>query len=372
MGPTAFSDLREFIDYLEEQGELVEVRSRVTPDLEMTEIATRLLAEKGPAVFFSNVVGYDMPVVVNLFGTEKRVAMAMGRSIEQLESLGQLMAEMKQPAPPKGLKDAGRLAKKISRVRHMPTRNVRRAPCQEVVLDGDEVDLSKFPIMTCWPGDAGPLVTWPIVITQGRTPEDPVNLGIYRMQVIGKNRLIMRWLKHRGGAQHMRDHGQRMPVAVAIGCDPGTILAAVTPVPDSLSEYAFAGLLRESRVEVVQAQTVPLPVPATAEIILEGEVNTADMAPEGPFGDHTGYYNEVETFPVFTVKRITMRRKPIYLSTFTGRPPDEPSVLALALNRVFTPLLQQQFPEIADFHLPAEGCSYRVAVVAIRKQYPGH
>ncbi|MEO5365002.1 MAG: UbiD family decarboxylase [Magnetococcus sp. WYHC-3] len=372
--PKAFADLRAFIDYLESQGELVRVRHPVSPHLEMTEICTRLLAERGPAVLFEQVVGHDMPVLTNLFGTQERVGMAIGQSLEELERLGELLADLRCPEPPArgGLLGAFRMAPKMARIRHMPMRLVRSGPCQEVVMDGTEVNLKRLPLQTCWPEDAGALITWPLVITRA-LEGGPVNIGVYRMQVIGRNKLIMRWLRHRGGAKHLASHGgRRMPVAVAIGCDPGTILAAVTPVPDALSEYAFAGLLREERVAVVRGQTVDLPIPATAEIVLEGEVDPNEKADEGPFGDHTGYYNEVERFAVFTVRRITMRRQPIYLTTFTGRPPDEPSVLALALNRVFTPLLKRQFPEITDFHLPAETCSYRLAVVALRKDYPGH
>lgn len=370
-GPRRFPDLRAFIAFLEEKGELVRIDHPVDPKLEMTEIAIRLLAEGGPAVLFTNPVGGSMPVLMNLFGTQERVGMAVGRSLDQLEELGAFMAELKQPEPPSGLADGINLARRLSKVRHMPTRTIKKPPCQEIVLRGDAIDLGALPIMTCWPKDAGPLVTWPLVITQGKAG-GPVNIGIYRMQVIGRNKLIMRWLKHRGGAQHAREHGTKLPVAVAIGCDPGTIVAGVTPIPETLSEYAFAGLMREKRVEVANGVTVPLPVPATAEIVLEGEVDLSEVADEGPFGDHTGYYNEVEKFPVFTVKAITMRRDPIYLSTFTGRPPDEPSVLALALNRVFVPLLKKQYPEIEAFHLPMEACSYRAAVVSLNKGYAGH
>ncbi|MBF0285154.1 MAG: UbiD family decarboxylase [Magnetococcales bacterium] len=370
--PKAFDDLRAFVRFLEERGELVRVRTPVDPHLEVTEICRRLMAQGGPAVLFTNVKGSKLPLLANLFGTQERVGMAIGRSLEELEGLGDLLAEMRNPRPPTGgVGGALDMAMRLSPVRHMPTRRVKNPPCQEVVWAGAEIDLFKLPLMTCWPEDAGPLITWPMVITQG--PEGgPVNVGVYRMQVIGKDRAIMRWLPHRGGAQHFRRHNGPMPVVAAIGADPGLLLAAVTPIPETLSEFAFAGLLREKRVEIAQALTCNLPVPARAEIILEGVVDPLEMADEGPFGDHTGYYNEVESFPVFTVKRVTMRRDPIYLSTFTGRPPDEPAILALALNRVFTPLLKRQFPEITAFHLPMEACSYRVAVVAIEKGYPGH
>ena len=371
MRPKSFVDLRAFAAFLESCGQLVRVGAEVDPRLEITEICRRLLAAGGPAVLFERVKGSQMPVLANLFGTQERVGLAIGRTLPELEALGLLLAQLKQPEPPRGIQEAGALLARLSRVRHMPTRTIRHPPCQAVVWQGEEVDLRRLPIQTCWPGDAAPLVTWPLVITQG-PHGGPINIGIYRMQVIGRNRLIMRWLKHRGGAQHAQAYGTRLPVAVAIGCDPGTLLAAVTPVPESLSEYGFAGLLREQRVETAPALTVPLPIPAHAEIILEGVVDLQDLAPEGPFGDHTGYYNEVESFPVLTVQCITMRHHPLYLSTYTGRPPDEPALLALALNRIFVPLLRQQFPEIERFHLPMEACSYRVAVVSLTKGYPGH
>ncbi|MEG3638187.1 UbiD family decarboxylase [Magnetococcus sp. PR-3] len=370
--PKHFKDLSTFCDFLESCGELVRIKEEVNPHLEMTEISTRLLATGGPAVLYEKVRGYSMPVLNNLFGTERRVGLAIGADLEQLEALGELLSYLRQPDPPSG--GVGGLvgtARKMSRVRHMPTRTKRSAPWQQQVQEGEQVDLTQLPIQSCWPGDAAPLVTWPVVITRG-ADEGPVNLGIYRMQLIGKNRLIMRWLKHRGGAQHSRSFSKPMSVAVAIGCDPGTILAAVTPVPDTLSEYAFAGLMTEKSVTVVKGEVSGLPIPTSAEIVLEGTVDLNDLADEGPYGDHTGYYNEIERFPVFTVKRVSMRRNAIYLSTHTGRPPDEPSVLALALNRVFVPLLKKQFPEITAFHLPAEACSYRVAVIAMEKKYAGH
>ncbi|MGN7612278.1 UbiD family decarboxylase [Magnetococcales bacterium HHB-1] len=366
-----FSDLRAFIRFLEKEKQLVRVDVPVRSQLEMTEICLRLLNKEGPAVLFTQVEGSDIPVLVNLFGSQARVGMAIGRTVEQLNELGELFSYLKQPEPPKALSEAGAFLGRMSRVRHLPMRVLRRAEFQAQVFENEDVDLTKLPIQTCWPKDVGPLVTWPLVITK-EPQSGMVNIGVYRMQLLGKNRLIMRWLRHRGGAQHAARYVKKMPVAVAIGCDPATILAAVTPIPETLSEYAFAGLLREKRSEVVKGEVSGLPIPASAEIVLEGEVDLTDFADEGPFGDHTGYYNEVEKFPVFTVKRLSMRSKPIYLSTFTGRPPDEPSILALALNRVFVPLLRKQFPEIDDFYLPPEGCSYRVAVVSLRKQYPGH
>ncbi len=385
----AYKSLRAFMERLEADGELVRVAEPVSTVLEMTEIQTRLLAEGGPAVLFENPVNADgspagMPVLVNLFGTVKRVAMGVtmdGKdrtTSAELREVGELMAFLRQPEPPKGLKDAAEMLPLAKTVMDMRAATVSNAPCQEVVLTGDEIDLSKLPVQTCWPGEPAPLITWPLVVTKGPSDkaEDNYNLGIYRMQVTGKNTTIMRWLKHRGGAQHHQRWGKErpepLPVAAVIGADPGTILAAVTPVPDTLSEYQFAGLLRGKRVELTDAKTVPLKVPAEAEIVIEGHVSLTDYADEGPYGDHTGYYNSVEQFPVFTVSAITMRKNPIYLSTFTGRPPDEPSVLGEALNEVFIPLIQQQFPEITDFWLPPEGCSYRIAVISMKKAYPGH
>jgi len=383
-----YASLREFIDRLESAGRLVRVTTPVSPVLEMTEIQTRLLAEGGPAVLFETVVRedgspYGMPVLVNLFGTVERVAWGMDREPGELREVGETLAVLRQPEPPGGLRDAWEKVPLLKTVLAMRPKTVGTAPCQEIVLTGDGVDLGALPIQTCWPGEPAPLITWPLVVTQGPSAgapearrEDGFNLGIYRMQVLGRNRTLMRWLRHRGGAQHharwKREKRAPLPAAVVIGADPGTIIAAVTPVPDTLSEYHFAGLLRGKRVELVDCKTVPLKVPAQAEIVLEGEVSLDDYGDEGPYGDHTGYYNAVERFPVFTVTAITRRRQPIYLSTFTGRPPDEPSVLGEALNDVFVPLLRQQFPEIVDFWLPPEGCSYRVAVVSIRKAYPGH
>ena len=381
-----FASLRDFIDLLEKSGRLVRVSAPVSPHLEMTEIQTRLLAEKGPAVLFENVVRpdgtrSDIPVLVNLFGTVERVAWGMDREPSQLRAVGETLAFLRQPEPPGGWREALEMLPMVRTVMAMKPRTVSSAPCQEVVLTGDDIDLGKLPIQTCWPGEPAPLITWPLIVTQGPNPkgdkQDSFNLGIYRLQVTGKNTTLMRWLKHRGGAQHhqrWKGAGKRepLPVAAVIGADPGTILAAVTPVPDTLSEYQFAGLLRGKKVELVDCKTVPLKVPAEAEIVLEGHVSLDDYGDEGPYGDHTGYYNSVEKFPVFTISAITMRRKPIYLSTFTGRPPDEPSVLGEALNEVFIPLFQQQFPEVVDFWLPPEGCSYRIAVVSMKKAYAGH
>ena len=371
------SDLREFIDFLEQRGELKRITAEVDPYLEMTEICDRTLRAGGPALLFENPKGFDIPVLGNLFGTPERVAMGMGQeNISALREVGELLAFLKEPEPPKGMKDLWEKRHQFKPVLNMPAKLVKKAPCQQVVLEGDEVDLGKLPIQTCWPEDAGPLITWPLVITRGPEKERQ-NLGIYRQQVIGKNKLIMRWLSHRGGALDFRDWqqqhpGKPFPVAVALGADPATILGAVTPVPDSLSEYAFAGLLRGERTEVTQCLGSDLQVPASAEFILEGHLYPGEMADEGPFGDHTGYYNEVDQFPVFTVERITHRKNPIYHSTYTGRPPDEPAILGVALNEVFVPILRKQFPEIVDFYLPPEGCSYRMAVVTMKKQYPGH
>ncbi|GAA5524300.1 3-octaprenyl-4-hydroxybenzoate carboxy-lyase [Microbulbifer aestuariivivens] len=372
-----YKDLRDFIRLLEKRGLLKRIQHPVDPNLEMTEIADRVLRAGGPALLFENPIGFDTPVLANLFGTSERVALGMGReSVRELREVGELLAFLKEPQPPEGLRDAWEKLPVFKQVLNMGPKVVKKAPCQEIELSGEEVDLYKLPIQTCWPGDAAPLVTWPLVITRG--PEKKrQNLGIYRMQLIGRNRLIMRWLSHRGGALDYRDWCQRnpgkpYPVAVALGADPATILGAVTPVPDTLSEYAFAGLLRGDKTEVAEAALSDLQVPASAEYILEGHLYPDDMADEGPYGDHTGYYNEVDRFPVFTVERITHRKDPIYHSTYTGRPPDEPAVLGEALNEVFVPILKKQFPEIEDFYLPPEGCSYRLAVVSMKKQYPGH
>ncbi len=386
----AYKSLRDFIAKLEADGELVRVKTEVSTHLEMTEIQTRLLRDKGPAVLFENVIMANgeksaMPVLVNLFGTVKRVA--MGVTLEgktrttagELREVGELLAFLRQPTPPRDLGDAWDMLPLAKTVMGMRPKEVKSAPVQEVVLKGSDIDLTKLPIQGCWPGEPAPLITWPLVVTKGPSEdrEDDYNLGIYRMQVLSKDTTIMRWLAHRGGAQHHRRwkaQGKRepLPAAIVLGADPGLILAAVTPVPDTLSEYQFAGLLRGAKAELVPAKTVPLLVPAQAEIVLEGHVMLDDYADEGPYGDHTGYYNSVEQFPIFKVSAITMRKDPIYLSTFTGRPPDEPSVLGEALNEVFIPLIQQQFPEIVDFWLPPEGCSYRIAVISMKKAYPGH
>ena len=386
----AYKSLRDFIDMLEARGELIRVSEPVSTVLEMTEIQTRLLRNGGPAVIFEKPVMPDgsvssIPCLVNLFGTVKRVAMGVTLDKKQrttaaeLREVGELLAFLKNPTPPRGFKDAVDMLPLAQTVMGMRPKVVKKAPVHEVVLTGDDIDLTTLPVQSCWPGEPAPLITWGLVVTKGPSDaaEDDFNLGIYRMQVLGKDKAIMRWLAHRGGAQHYARHrkaGKRepLPAAVVLGADPGTILAAVTPVPDTLSEYQFAGLLRGAKAELVPCKTVPLMVPAQAEIVLEGHVLLDEHAEEGPYGDHTGYYNSVETFPVFQVTAITMRRDPIYLTTFTGRPPDEPSVLGEALNEVFIPLLQAQFPEITDFWLPPEGCSYRIAVVSMKKAYPGH
>ncbi|PPD50245.1 MAG: 4-hydroxy-3-polyprenylbenzoate decarboxylase [Methylobacter sp.] len=372
-----YRDLRDFIAQLEKLGELKRITVEVDPYLEMTEICDRVLKQGGPALLFENPKGSHTPVLANLFGTPRRVAMGMGaEEVSELRGIGELLAYLKEPEPPKGMKDAFEKIPVFKQVLNMAPKLVKSPPCQEISRIGDEIDLSDYPIQTCWPEDAGPLITWPLVITKGPHKERQ-NLGIYRQQVIGKNKVIMRWLAHRGGALDFREWqmarpGEPFPVAVALGADPATILAAVTPVPDSLSEYAFAGLLRGSKTEVAKCLSNDLQVPASAEIVLEGFIYPGETAPEGPFGDHTGYYNEVDEFPVFTIERITQRTAPIYHSTFTGRPPDEPAILGVALNEVFVPILQKQFPEITDFYLPPEGCSYRMAVISMKKQYAGH
>ena len=372
-----YKDLRDFIAQLEKQGELKRVTVEIDPYLEMTEICDRALKAGGPAILFEKPKGHTIPVLGNLFGTPRRVAMGMGQdSVEALREVGKLLAYLKEPDPPKGLRDAWDKLPVLKQVLNMAPRELSRAPCQDIVWEGKDVDLGRLPIQTCWPGDAGPLVTWGLTVTRG-PHKTRQNLGIYRQQVIGPNKLIMRWLAHRGGALDFRDFclanpGRPYPLAVALGADPATILGAVTPVPDSLSEYQFAGLLRGAKTEIVKCLSHDLQVPASAEIVLEGYIYPGETALEGPFGDHTGYYNEQEIFPVFTVERITMRREPIYHSTYTGKPPDEPAILGLALNEVFVPLLQKQFTEIIDFYLPPEGCSYRMAVVSMKKQYAGH
>jgi 4-hydroxy-3-polyprenylbenzoate decarboxylase len=372
-----YQDLRDFLSQLEKRGQLKRITQEVDPYLEMTEICDRTLRAGGPALLFENPKSSEFPVLGNLFGTPERVALGMGEeSVAALREVGKLLAFLKEPEPPKGMKDAWDKLPVFKQVLNMAPKVVKKAPCQAVVLEGNAVDLSRLPIQTCWPGDAGPLITWGLVVTRGPHKERQ-NLGIYRQQVIGKNQVIMRWLAHRGGALDFRDWcqahpGERFPIAVALGADPATILGAVTPVPDTLSEYAFAGLLRGDKTEVVQCLGSDLQVPASSEFVLEGYLEAGVLAAEGPFGDHTGYYNEVDRFPVFTIERITHRPDPIYHSTYTGRPPDEPAILGVALNEVFVPILQKQFPEIVDFYLPPEGCSYRWACVSIKKQYPGH
>ena len=372
-----YKDLREFIELLEQKGELKRIKQEIDPYLEMTEIADRTLRAEGPALLFENPKGHTIPVLANLFGTPKRVAMGMGQDdVSELREVGKLLAFLKEPEPPKGIKEALGQIPVFKQVLNMPAKEVKKAPCQQVILEGDDVDLTKLPIQHCWPGDAAPLITWGLTVTKGPYKKRQ-NLGIYRQQLLGKNKIIMRWLSHRGGALDFREWckehpGEPYPVSVALGADPATILGAVTPVPDTLSEYAFAGLLRGSKTEVVKSVSNDLQVPATAEFVLEGYIMPGETAPEGPYGDHTGYYNEVDEFPVMTVTHITHRENPIYHSTYTGRPPDEPAVLGVALNEVFVPILQKQFPEIVDFYLPPEGCSYRMAVVTMKKQYPGH
>jgi len=372
-----YRDLRDFIAQLEVCGELKRISHPADPKLEITEICDRILKAQGPALLFENPKGYSIPLLGNLFGTPHRVALGMGEeSVGALREVGKLLAFLKEPDPPKGMRDAISKLPMFKQVLNMNPREIKNAPCQETILLGDGIDLGRYPVQTCWPGDAGPLITWALVVTRG--PHKPrQNLGIYRLQVIAKNKVIMRWLAHRGGALDFREWqkahpGKPFPVAVALGADPATILGAVTPVPDTLSEYAFAGLLRGDKTEVVKCRLSDLQVPSSAEIVLEGFLYPNETAPEGPFGDHTGYYNEVEEFPVFTIECITQRESPIYHSTYTGRPPDEPAILGVALNEVFVPILQKQFPEIVDFYLPPEGCSYRMAVVSMKKQYPGH
>ena len=372
-----YRDLREFIQLLELRGQLKRIRQEIDPYLEMTEIADRTLRAQGPALLFENPKGSRYPVLANLFGTPERVAWGMGQEdVSALRDVGEWMAMLKEPEPPKGLRDLFDKLPLFKQILNMPVKRLSKAPCQDIILTGDDVDLNQLPVQHCWPGDVAPLVTWGLTITKGPYKKRQ-NLGIYRQQLLAKNKLIMRWLDHRGGAIDFREWqeahpGEPFPVVVAIGADPATILGAVTPVPDTLSEYAFAGLLRQSRTEVVKALSCDLDVPASAEIVLEGYLMPGETAPEGPYGDHTGYYNEVDDFSVFTITHMTMRKDAIYHSTYTGRPPDEPAMLGVALNEVFVPLVRKQFPEIVDFYLPPEGCSYRMAVVTIKKRYPGH
>jgi 4-hydroxy-3-polyprenylbenzoate decarboxylase len=373
----SYRDLREFITQLEVRGELKRVRVPVSPRLEITEICERVLRAGGPALVFERPTGHDMPLLANLFGTVSRVAAAMGaKDAAELREVGRVLAYLKEPEPPTGLRDLWEKFPLFKRVLDMAPKERSAPPCQEIVVEGRDVDLAALPVQTCWPQDAGPLITWGLTVTRGPQKRRQ-NLGIYRQQVIAPNRVVMRWLAHRGGALDFRDHqrahpGEPFAVAVALGADPATMLAAVTPVPDTLSEYQFAGLLRGARTELAKCLGSELQVPASAEIVLEGTIRAGDSAEEGPHGDHTGYYNEVERFPVLTVERVTMRRSPIYHSTYTGKPPDEPAILGMALNELFVPLLVKQFPEIVDFYLPPEGCSYRLALVSMRKQYAGH
>ena len=375
-----YKNLGEFITYLESIGELKRIKIPVSSVLEMTEIQRRMLAIEGPAILFEQVItengANSMPVLVNLFGTVNRVALALNIKPEGLKHLGETLAFLRQPEPPGGWKEAMAMLPLLKTIFAMKPNQVSKAPCQEVILTGDDINLKTLPIQTCWPNEAGPLITWPLIVTKAKDSDkvNDYNLGIYRMQVVDKKTTIMRWLKHRGGAGHYNGYqkDERMPVAVVIGADPATILAAVTPVPESISEYQFAGFLRKKAVDLVDCKTIDLKVPAQAEIILEGYINPGEVLPEGPYGDHTGYYNDIEEFPVFHLTAITMRKNAVYLSTFTGRPPDEPSVLGVALNEMFVPLIKQQFPEIVDFYLPPEGCSYRIAIVSIKKSYPGH
>jgi 4-hydroxy-3-polyprenylbenzoate decarboxylase len=372
-----YKDLRDFLEYLESQGDLHRIQYPVDPNLEMTEISDRVLRADGPALLFENPIGHDIPVLTNLFGSARRVAAAMGcDDVSQLREVGKLLAFLKEPEPPAGLKDAWNKASLFKQVLNMAAKEVKKPKCQEVIIDKEDIDLANIPIQTCWPGDVAPLITWGLVVTKG-PQQKRQNLGIYRQQVIGKNRVIMRWLSHRGGALDFKawqqqNPGEPFPISVALGADPATILAAVTPIPDALSEYAFAGLLRGEKTKVASCLSNELQIPVSAEFVLEGYIYPDDYAPEGPYGDHTGYYNEVDNFPVFTIEKITHRKQPIYHSTYTGRPPDEPAILGVALNEVFIPLLQKQYPEIVDFYLPPEGCSYRMAIVTIKKQYPGH
>ena len=372
-----YKDLREFLVQLENNGELKRIKTEISPYLEMTEICDRLLKSEGPAVIFENPKAHNIPVLGNLFGTPKRVAMGMGQeSVGALREIGKLLAYLKEPDPPKGLKDIWDKLPILKKALNMAPKILTSAPCQDIIWEGKDVDLYKLPIQTCWPEDIAPLITWGLTVTKG-PKKTRQNLGIYRQQLLSSNKLIIRWLAHRGGALDFQDFihespGEPYPLAIALGADPATMLGAVTPVPDNLSEYQFAGLLRGTKTEIVKCLSHNLQVPARAEIILEGFIYPNETALEGPFGDHTGYYNEQEKFPVFTVERITMRHDPIYHSTYTGKPPDEPAILGLALNEVFIPLLQKQFPEIIDFYLPPEGCSYRMAVISMKKQYAGH
>lgn len=378
----SYKDLRNFLDFLEKNNHLKKITTPVKLDLEITEISRRFLENEGPALLFEQPVLKDgsislYPVLTNLFAHPERISWGLGlKSIEELGPLGEMLAFLKNPEPPSSLKETISMVPLAKRVLSMSPKKVKKALCQEVVITED-IDLDILPIQKCWPGDVSPLITWPLIVTKGFGKEktDSYNVGIYRMQPIAKDKLIMRWLKMRGGAQHHKKWQQSgkisMPAAAVIGASPAATLAGVMPIPNNMSEFNFAGLLSGKSLELVKCKTIDLEVPAHAEIVIEGEISLSESAPEGPFGDHTGYYNDVEEFPVFTVKAITMRKSPIYLSTYTGKPPDEPSILGAALNEVFTPLIKQQFPEIVDFWLPPEGCSYRFAIVSIKKTIPG-
>ncbi|UDG81464.1 3-octaprenyl-4-hydroxybenzoate carboxy-lyase [Candidatus Profftia lariciata] len=372
-----YHDLREFISLLEHKGELKRINQSIDPYLEMTDIASRTLRANGPALIFENPQGYNIPVLCNLFGTIRRIALSIGKEdISALRDIGKLLAFLKDPEPPKNFRDFCNKLPHFKQILNMPIKLLRSAPCQELIWYGDQVDIGQIPIMHCWPEDVAPLISWGLTITRGPKKERQ-NLGIYRQQVLGKNKIIMRWLLHRGGSLDFQDwckiHPNKpFPVSVVLGADPVTMISAVTPIPDNLSEYAFAGLLRGNKTEVVKCISNDLQVPACAEIVLEGYIKPGETALEGPYGDHTGYYNESSNFPVFTITHLTQRSNPIYHSTYTGRPPDEPSIMGLAINELFVPILQKQFPEVVDFYLPPEGCSYRIAVVTIIKQYPGH
>ncbi|HIE65287.1 MAG: UbiD family decarboxylase [Nitrospira sp.] len=371
-----YQDLRQFIQHLEGIGQLVRIKKEVDTKLEITEIYNRVIKKEGPALLFENVKGHRMPVLINLYGTIERVALGLNTDEAGLFEVGEFLAFLQHPEPPKGFIDAVKHLPFYARILHLSPKSIRRAPCQEVVLKGDQIDLDQFPILHCWPDDAAPQITWPLVVTRSPSENDTkYNIGIYRMQQIDKKSTIMRWLEHRGGAKHWREwmaQGKSMPVAVALGCDPAMTIGAVTPVPEQIGEYHFAGLLRKKPIDLVRCLTVDLEVPATSEIIIEGEIHPGEMAAEGPHGDHTGFYNAVESFPIFRIKCITHRRDPIYLTTTTGRPPREDAVVGLALNKIFMPLLKQHFPEIGDFHLPMEACSYRIAVISMKKEFPGH
>lgn len=371
-------DLRSFIRTLKNKQELKSIEFLVNPDLEITEICDRILKVGGPALLFNKPDGYTMPVLCNLFGTIRRITLGIGISkFLSLRDIGKLLSFLKEPQLPTGLRDFISNIPHFRHILHMPTKILNKAVCQENICRDTEVDITSMPIMRCWPGDISPLITWGITITQGLINKRQ-NLGIYRQQVISKNKIIIRWLPHRGGALDFQEWCQhnttekKFPVAIVLGADPAILIGSVIPIPNTLSEYAFSGLLRGSKTEIVKCISSNLYVPAHSEIVLEGYLERNVVAPEGPFGDHTGYYNSVEQFPICTITHMTYRNNPIYHSTYTGRPPDEPSILGMAINELFIPIIQKQFPEIVDFYLPPEGCSYRLAIVTIKKQYVGH